>query len=267
MSEYRIMAHMIPYYPDLESSFAVVQGILDGGARYLEIQIPFTDPSADGPVIEAACQIALKQGSTVDGYFAFVDRCAREIQARKTLGVTLNPDGCDIFVMSYASPVIARGVERFAADAAAAGAKGLIVPDLPVDDDEGLGAACVKNGLAFVPVVVPFIRKERLESIVARKLPYIYCALRSGTTGNKTELTSEVRAFLKNSAAGGAKILGGFGLVEGSQVVTLAPDVHAAIVGSQIVRTTTRLHEAKAGTQELREGVAGFVHSLVNPGS
>ena len=113
-----LMTHMVAYYPDRERSIEVAKAFVDGGARYLEIQFPFSDPSLDGPVIQSACTRALEAGFRVDDGFVLVGEISRFA-------------GRPIFVMSYASLVFARGVERFVQDVQKAGGYGVIVPDLP----------------------------------------------------------------------------------------------------------------------------------------
>ncbi|MFO7850173.1 MAG: tryptophan synthase subunit alpha, partial [Spirochaetia bacterium] len=196
----------------------------EGGADYLEIQFPFSDPSADGPVIEKACMEALSAGFTTKEGFSLV----REITGRY---------GVPVFIMSYASIVYARGTERFAAAAAQSGASGLIVPDLPFDRDEGLQEAAEAAGLSAVPVVVPGMSESRLESLTGGCPHYIYTSLRKGITGGATEIGETNLSFLRQLRKTGAEIWGGFGISSRSQIDALEGHVDAVVVGSEIVRT------------------------------
>ena len=173
MSSYRVMTHMVAGYPDREGSMAAARGLIDGGAAYLEIQFPFSDPNADGPVIQAACGRALSGGFSLDEGFALVEEIA---------GLSPGP----IFIMSYANPVFTLGIEAFVERALKAGAAGLIVPDLPIEADEGLYAAGRRAGLAVVPVLVPTISPERLELLLKADAEYLYIALRRGITGEES---------------------------------------------------------------------------------
>jgi tryptophan synthase alpha chain len=222
-----IMAHMIPFFPDEATSYGVVEALGAAGIQSLEIQFPFSDPTADGPVIEAACMKALAQGFTVDKGFAFV----------RSVSQLCADAGIKIMVMTYASLVFNRGVARFVGDAKASGAEALIVPDLPPDSDEGLYQACREAGIACVPVVVPSIRPARLELVLKNEPEYVYCALRAGITGIKTSLDAATLDFLGRLNSGSCKVLGGFGITDPAQVAALKDTVHAVVVGSAIVRT------------------------------
>ncbi len=241
-----IMAHMIPFFPDEATSFGVVETLVEAGISYLEIQFPFSDPTADGPVIEAACMTALAKGFTVDKGFAFV-RAIRDL---------CDAAGVKIMIMTYGSLVYNRGVANFVRETKAAGACGLIVPDLPPDSDEGLYQACRTAGLACVPVVVPSISAQRLDLVKGLNVEYVYCALRSGITGSKTSLDPATLAFIGQLNSASTKVLGGFGISEASQVRELKSMVHAVVVGSAIVRAIT------AGSLDQ---MGAFVSTLVNP--
>jgi tryptophan synthase alpha chain len=223
-----IMAHMIPFFPDEATSYGVVETLVEAGIKYLEIQFPFSDPTADGPVIEAACMKALAQGFTVDKGFAFV----------RSVSQLCTDAGIKIMVMTYASLVFNRGVARFVGEAKASGAEALIVPDLPPDTDEGLYRACRDAGIACVPVVVPSIRPARLELVLKNEPEYVYCALRAGITGSRTSLDPATLDFLGRLNRGSCKVLGGFGISDPAQVAALKDTVHAVVVGSAIVRAS-----------------------------
>lgn len=218
-----LMIHMVAYYPNRERSIKVAKAFLDGGARYLEIQFPFSDPSVDGPVIQSACTRALEAGFRVDGGLALVREISRFA-------------GRPIFVMSYASLVYARGVERFVQDLRKAGASGLIVPDLPVGYDEGLFEYAAANGIEAAPVVSPTVREERLAAICARGGTYIYASLRTGITGRVTAIDEQSLSLLRRIRGYQKKILAGFGIASREQVKLLGPYVHAVVVGTALIR-------------------------------
>ncbi len=223
----KLMAHMIAGYPSMEASGTVAQALADGGAAYLEVQFPFTDPSADGPVIEKASQAALDRGFTVDGGFALMERLAGRL-------------GIPLFIMTYGSLVFARGTERFCADAKRAGVTGLIIPDLPPDYAEGLFTEGAKQGLAVVPVIAPGITEERLALIGALRPEYIYTALRLGITGSETSLDAHTIGYLDRVGRLGAKIIAGFGVKTSQQMRALAGHAHAAAVGSYFIECLNR---------------------------
>lgn len=214
---------MIPYYPDAKRSRRVAEALLAAGVAYLEIQFPFSDPTADGPTIQAACSKALDAGFSLDDGWKFV---ADLVEAGAP----------PLFVMSYASPVYATGVERFVLRAAKIGVRGLIVPDLPFDSDEGLYEAGERAGVAIVPVLAPDTNDSRLEKIAALEPRYIYASLRRGITGTRTEIGPDNIAFLERIRPFGAEVMAGFGIVEPTQVEALERHCEVAVVGSALVR-------------------------------
>ncbi len=238
----RIMAHMVAWYPDCDRSLEVARGLLEGGCSYLEVQFPFSDPSADGPDIQRACAEALRSGFTVSEGFRLIDR--------------LRGSAAPVFVMSYASLLFARGVDRFIGECAACGVRGVIVPDLPVDQDEGLFETAARRGLAAVPVLSPSMREERLRRVLEPAHDYVYATLRTGITGSQTCLDEGSRSFLGRigGLAPRSRILGGFGISQREQVAALAPLVHAVVVGSALVRAVTGSADPrKAARDRLRE--------------
>ena len=227
MPKIKLMSHLVAGYPTDELSFTAARALVDGGADILEIQLPFSDPSADGPAIQGACTEVLKRGyRTADG-LAFIERLHKSFPQVK------------IYLMSYGSLVYTPGVENFCRRAAAAGVTGMIIPDLPFDHDEGLTAACRANGMENIPVAAPSMSPVRLDQLARAGFPYIYAALRTGITGSDTTIDDNTRRFLKAVAAGGSKIYGGFGISSGSQARALADQVEAIVAGSVFVRLIT----------------------------
>jgi len=240
-AEPRIMAHLVAGFPDMPASLAAALALAEAGAAYLEIQFPFSDPSADGPVIQTACARSLAAGFRVQEGFELVRRVSRET-------------GRPVFIMSYASPAVARGLPAFCEDAVQAGAAGLIIPDLAPDADEGLYEEGRARGLAVLPLVAPGMRDERLRRILAMRSEYIYAALRRGITGQETEMGAENLALLEAAASGGAKVMAGFGVRGPAQVRVLAPRVHAAIVGTAF--TEVVMQAAAGGPAAVAEALA-----------
>lgn len=249
----RIMAHLIAHYPDRERSLAVARGLVAGGADYLEIQFPFSDPTADGPVIQEACQRALDTGFTVDEGFSFI----RDVQDEATVA---RGTAVPIFLMTYASLIYSRGVQRFITDGVAAGCAGFILPDIPLDYDEGVFDAAAEAGASIMPVTVTSARDKRVELLMQRSPEYIYVALRRGITGSRTEIGEENLAFIDRLRPSGARIMAGFGISEHDQVVSLATHVHAAVVGSAFVRTVTA--NADSDPAAIEQALAAQCRSL-----
>ncbi len=226
----KLMAHMIAGYPAMDRSEAIARALVDGGADYLEVQFPFTDPSADGPLIEQASQAALDAGFTVKEGFALMKRLSRSLSL-------------PLFIMTYGSLVYARGAAGFCEAAKEAGVAGLIIPDLPPDYSEGLFEEGAKRGLAVVPVIAPGITEERLELVASLRPEYIYTALRLGITGSATSLDGATIDYLDRVGRIGAKIIAGFGVKSSEQMRALSGHAHAAAVGSYFLDRLRRAGE------------------------
>jgi tryptophan synthase alpha chain len=248
MSEKRIMAHMVAHYPHRAASAAVAKALQDGGCAYLEIQFPFSDPTADGPDIQAACTAALEAGFTINEGFRLVEEIHRA-------------SAVPIFLMSYANLLFTHGMERFLARCSECGIAGVIVPDLPPDYDEGLFDAAKRHGLSAVPVVSPSMREERLRRVGSLAPRYIYATLRTGTTGRTTHIDQAGVSFLQSlrAVSAEARILGGFGVSTASQVEEVMPYVHAVVVGSALVREAAKGGDPyPAVLRKMKELMAGL---------
>lgn len=234
MHNTRLMAHLVAGYPDNDTAIAVADALIQGGAKILEIQLPFSDPSADGPAIQTACSQVLERKYTVREGFDFI----HQIHIK-------HPD-TPIFLMTYASLAYTPGIKQFVHNAKEAGVSGLIIPDLPFDCDEGLGRACSAAGISHVPVAAPSMSKERIVRLTSVGYEYMYAALRAGITGTDTSITEDSLAFLKELSAGKTKILGGFGISSGKQAALLTPHVYAVVAGSVFVRIITETYDKKS---------------------
>ncbi len=246
----RIMAHMVAHYPNAQASLSVGKALLDAGVAYVEVQFPFSDPTADGPTIQSACTEALASGFRVHEGFRLVSELCRY---RDEQGLDAR-----VVIMSYASLVYAPGVAWFCERSSEAGAFGLIVPDLPLDSDEGLFAEGAAHGVEIIPVIVPSMSADRRTLLAERSPNYVYAALRSGITGTYTQIGQENVAFLDSLKPLHAQVLAGFGIREKAQVDALMPHVHAVVVGSAIVSVI-----AQSGPAETSDAVFRLVSSLV----
>lgn len=224
MSKIKLMSHLVAGYPTDELALTAARALVAGGADILEIQLPFSDPSADGPAIQGACtEVLSRKYMTSDG-LAFISKIHEEFP------------NIPIYIMSYGSLVYTPGIENFCKKASEVGVKGMIIPDLPFDFDEGLTEACKKNGMINIPVAAPSMSSERLHKMAHFGFPYIYAALRTGITGTDTTIDDATIAFLNKVSEGGSKIYGGFGISNGEQSQALASSVDAVVAGSVFVR-------------------------------
>lgn len=241
----RLMAHMVAGYPDMATSREVAAGLIEGGAAFLEIQFPYSDPTADGPAIEQASNSALENGFRVNDGFELV----RQISSQ----------GPPVFVMSYAGLVFSRGVDRFLHEAAEAGAAGVIVPDLMPGYDEGLFDAAARNNIAAVPVVAPSVTPARLEEILAVKSPFLYAAIRTGITGVRSSIDGSVEAFLGRLRSPNRTLIAGFGISDYSQAAQLQRHADVLVVGTALVRAVATAHAKGA---DVRRAAITRIHEI-----
>lgn len=220
----KLMSHLVAGYPTDDLAFQAAQALVSGGTSILEIQLPFSDPSADGPLIQTACTQVLSRNYRVADGLNFISRL------RKTFPKVT------IYLMSYGSLIYTPGVANFCKKAAAAGVNGMIIPDLPFDHDEGLTENCRKNGMVNIPVAAPSMAEERLDKLANSGYPYIYAALRTGITGKQTAISGSTLSFLEKVKSGGSKVYGGFGIYNGDQARSLASKVEAVVAGSVFVK-------------------------------
>jgi tryptophan synthase alpha chain len=217
-----LMPYLMGGYPDLDTSRAAGLAASDAGADLIELGVPFSDPLADGPVIHAAGTEALAAGATPHGVLRVCEALAERLP---------------VVLMVYANLVLAGGAERFAARAAAAGAAGLIVPDLPHDEAGELRAACDAEGLALVPLVAPTTPPERLEAIGRDGRGFVYTVSLTGTTGERDALPPGLPATVEHvRASTSLPVAVGFGIATTEQASAVAGLADGVIVGSRLVR-------------------------------
>ncbi|HWH44088.1 MAG TPA: tryptophan synthase subunit alpha [Thermoleophilaceae bacterium] len=241
-----LMPYVMGGFPDVDSSRAVAEACIDAGADVLELGIPFSDPLADGPVIHAAAVEALRSGATTEA----------------VLGVCAAVSGrVPVVLMVYANVVLSRGVGDFASRAAAAGAAGLIVPDLPHDEAADTRAACDERGIALVPLVAPTTTEERVADIGRDARGFVYAVSLSGTTGEREVVAEGIGAMVERvRAATEVPVAVGFGISSGEQARQVAAMADGVIVGTRVVRAAGEGGACEAGAvvadlaAALREG-------------
>jgi len=218
-----LMPYLMGGYPDVAASLQVGQAFVEAGADLIELGVPFSDPLADGPVIQSAGQLALEAGATFE-------RVVSEVAA--PLGKRV-----PVALMCYANPILTRGFEETARRLAAAGVAGLIVPDLPVDEASELRDACDRGGIALIPLVAPTTPADRLEAIARAARGFIYVVSVTGVTGERSELPPGLRdvvARVREAAA--VPVAVGFGVATPEQVAQVGEIADGVIVGSRLVR-------------------------------
>jgi tryptophan synthase alpha chain len=233
------MPYLMGGFPDLEGSGAIGEAYADGGADLVELGVPYSDPLADGPVIQAAGAAALSAGATLDGVLGVGERLAHRVP---------------VILMCYANLVLARGAERFTRDLADRGISGLIVPDLPLEEAPAVLAAADPAGVALVPLVAPTTPDERLAVIGARARGFIYTVSVMGTTGERQGPADGLSAMLARVGNHSAVPLAvGFGIGTPEQAAGAADaGADGVIVGSRLVREAAAAGpEAPAAVREV----------------
>lgn len=222
-------AAFLPYfpigYPDYESSVAAIEIMAKEGVDGFEIGIPFSDPLADGPVIQEATQVALQNGTTVK-------HAVEAVAKLRAKGITQ-----PMLMMSYANPLIAYGVEKFILDSKAAGADGLIVPDVPPEEAGIFAEICKREGLALIFFLAPTSNEKRIELAAKHATGFIYVLALTGITGERNELPQDLRAFITRiREKTTTPLVLGFGISKEAHVRELHGLVDGFIVGSALVR-------------------------------
>ena len=233
--------------PDLETTGSLVMELEKRGVDIIELGVPFSDPLADGPTIQAASERALKNKV-----------CLKDI-----LGLVKNLRGrmeSPLVLMTYYNPVYKYGLEKFAGDAARAGVDGVIIPDLPPEEGKELKAHAGKVGLDTIFLVAPTSTPERIKLVAENSTGFIYYVSLTGVTGARDKLTGTIKPTLRKIRRFTKKpVAVGFGISKPYQVREVASFAEGVIVGSAIVRKI----EENLGHRGLTRQVGSFVERLV----
>jgi tryptophan synthase alpha chain len=211
----------------LETTEKVLYALYEAGADIIEIGVPFSDPIAEGPVIEAACERALRAGCTADKLFDLIKRVRKDIKI-------------PLLFMTYYNPVFAYGIERFTQRCVDSGIDGLIVPDLPFEERAELLGPCKSRGLELISLISP-TSEERVTHIAKNSGGFLYCVSSLGVTGERNELgcslgDSARRMIRQAKHAANIFCAVGFGISTPEQAKEIANFADGVIVGSAIVR-------------------------------
>ena len=219
------VAYIMAGDPDVATSLAIMQGLPGAGVDVIELGLPFTDPMADGPTIQLAGQRALEGGQTLEKTLQMV----RDFRT----GNTTTP----IVLMGYYNPIYSRGVERFVAEARAAGIDGLIIVDLPPEEDAELCLPAQAAGLNFIRLATPTTDARRLPKVLQNTSGFVYYVSVTGITGAAAAVATDVApevARIKASTA--LPVIVGFGISTPDQARAIAAVADGCVVGSAIVK-------------------------------
>jgi len=237
-----LMPYMMAGYPDRDTSLAVAESYVDSGADLIELGVPFSDPLADGPTIHEAATVALAGGATLATALEVCEAVSGRVP---------------VVFMIYSNMVLAHGgASEFARIAAAAGASGAIVPDLPLGQAEDIREAFAAAGLALVPLVAPTTSDARRAEICAVARGFVYVVSTVGTTGERAEVPAALAELVAATKADSAvPVAVGFGIGTPEQAAEVGRIADGVIVGSRLVRAAGEAGSAAGAA----DGVAAFL--------
>jgi len=231
--------------PDLATSRDIAFAAIEAGADVIELGVPFSDPVADGPVIQRASERALRRGTTLQQ----VLELAKEIRRRSQAG---------LIIFTYLNPIMRMGLARFSAAVAEAGVDGALITDLPVEESQSYLAEMQQRGLATVFLAAPTSTDQRLQHIARACSGFVYAVSRTGVTGARQQLPEDAPALVRRLRRyTKLPVAVGFGISTVEQFSAVGKFADGAVVGSAIVQTVERNPGKEA------ESVAQFVRSLV----
>jgi len=238
--------------PDYETSLALLRGLPAAGADIIELGMPFSDPMADGPAIQASSLRALKAGQTMKKTLSLVREFRKEDQ------------NTPIVLMGYYNPIYIYAVDRFVRDAGEAGADGLIIVDLPPEEDEELRPAAVAAGLNLIRLATPTTDAKRLPAVLANTSGFVYYVSIAGITGTAAPDITSVGAHVERiKAHTNLPIAIGFGVKSQEQVRDLAEVAEGVVVGSTLVAAIAESLDADGkATGETKPKLLGLVEHL-----
>jgi len=226
--EILLMTHIVLGHPHFDTSLRLIENMVHAGVDLIELQIPFSEPMADGPVILRANQEALSAGSTVDRCFDVATEVARRFDV-------------PFLFMTYYNVLFRRGVSQFVARTGDAGLRGAIVPDLPPEEASEYLTAMKEAALDPIFIYSPNTTGERLKVISQHASGFVYCVARKGVTGSETAFSSELSSYLERArAATSLPLAVGFGVKEKQDVDFLRGKADIAVVGSETLRVLER---------------------------
>ncbi len=220
-----LMTHVVVGYPSLYLTESLVKVMEDAGVDFIELQIPFSDPLADGPTIMKACEKALANGTKVKDAFDLAKRLSKKAKI-------------PLLFMAYFNTVFKYGTKKFCLDAKKAGISGLIVPDMPLEEEkeEHFMKYCLEADLYHIRVISPSSTAERLKKNADVAKGFVYCTARQGITGTEKGLDSKITSFLKNVRKYfNIPIAVGFGIGSKERIKQIKPYADIAVIGSAII--------------------------------
>ncbi|MDR5659159.1 tryptophan synthase subunit alpha [Serpentinicella sp. ANB-PHB4] len=229
-------------FPNIQKTEMLIYALKDFGANIIELGIPYSDPLADGPVIQSANQIALDKGITIKDIF----NCIEKVREKTKIPIVL---------LVYYNSILAYGIEKFLSACTSAEVHGLVVPDLPLEERDELLPYCIKNDIALIPLVSP-TSIGRTKNIISQSQGFVYCVSSLGVTGSRKNFSKNTEDFLKYVREQTSLPLAlGFGISSKEDVHRFKPYVDGIIVGSALIK---KIDESNGNIDE----IGNFVRSL-----
>jgi|SRR2546421_3036522 len=251
--ELGIVAYIVAGDPSLEASLKYVLALAEGGADFIELGVPFSDPLADGPTIQRASERALKSGTTLAGVIDLVRRIRKSTPPASEVPLVL---------FSYYNPILQMGLEKFASSAAAAGADGVLATDLTPEESDDYRRILAAQHLDTIFLGAPTSTDDRLAKIAACSSGFLYLISRTGVTGAKQALPDDLPALLRRSrAVTELPIAVGFGISLPGHVSVLGGLADAAVIGSALVSEIESATKSAAPSDALT-ALGNRIHAL-----
>ncbi|NLD37437.1 MAG: tryptophan synthase subunit alpha [Desulfatiglans sp.] len=236
-----LMTHIVLGYPSLNASFRIIEAMVKAGVDIMELQIPFSEPTADGPVIVKANQHAIDNGTTVEACMELAGKAARTFDI-------------PFLIMTYYNVPYRFGIDNFSKKMAENNLMGAIIPDLPPEEGAEFLAEMNKKDIAPILIFSPTTTDERMEYLSSYAKGFIYCAARKGVTGKDTNFSEELSAYLKRCRnATSLPLAVGFGIKQKADVDFLKGKADIAVIGTQSIRVME-----ESGI----DAVGGFIRGL-----
>jgi tryptophan synthase alpha chain len=255
-NEFLFIPFIMAGYPDEETTIELAIALQDQGASVLELGVPYSDPLADGPVIQKAAGVALKNGMTIKKAINLIGEMRKK-------GVHI-----PIILFTYYNPVLQLGQESFFALAKQNEIDGLLIPDLPFEESTHIRQRCQEEGMSFISLVAP-TSEQRIEMIAKEASGFLYCVSSLGVTGVRNELHESIYPFLQLIKKHcNVPVAVGFGISQAEQVQLLKPHCDGIIIGSALLRKLDELEESilnPTTRQQSIEEFKSYVKAITSP--
>lgn len=245
----KLMTHVVIGSPSLKETEAIVLDMAEAGADYIELQMPFSDPLADGPVIMQANQEAIKNKIGMKDNLALMKKLSKKV-------------AIPLLFMGYYNTVFNYGASRFCREAKQAGAYGLIIPDMPIEEEkqEKFYASCKKNNLVNIFIISPATTNARLKKISKHARGFVYCMAKYGITGMNNSSYKNLNSYLKRVKKYIKLPLGvGFGISKPKHIKALKNNAEIVIIGSAVIQIINNSNQ-----QARKTNIQNFIKSLKN---